>query len=102
MRNCIGSEKSELKKQVSYSHVSTYYSSADCKGGTECSYVIKGLDPDTPYSVLVVAANSATDDPNCIDDVTILGSRYLVFIVGADEVTGQQFSLAVMAFAVIV
>ena len=71
------------------------YSSADCKGGTECSYVIKGLDPDTPYSVLVVAANSATDDPNCIDDVTILGSRYLVFIVGADEVTGQQFSSAI-------
>jgi hypothetical protein len=33
---------------------------------------------NTPYAILVVAANSATDDPECISDITLLGSRYLV------------------------
>lgn len=59
---------------------------------TKCSYKITGLDPQSPYGVLLVAANSATDDSTCINDTTTLGSRYLVFIVGTDDVAGWLLS----------
>ena len=68
----------------------------DCEGGSKCRYTLTGLEANTPYSILIVAANSATDDPECIDDVTILGSRYLVLVVGTEDAkTGEWFSLQV-------
>ena len=41
------------------------------------------------YSILIVAANSATDDPETVVDVTPLGSRYLVLVVGTEDAKGQ-------------
>jgi hypothetical protein len=57
----------------------------DCEGGTKCRFTLTGLDANTPYGVLIVAANSATNDDECIDDVTLLGSRYLVLVVGTED-----------------
>ena len=66
----------------------------DCEGGTKCTFTLKGLDENTPYAVLIVAANSATEDANCIEDITILGSRYLVLVARTkDAKTGERFSL---------
>ena len=33
----------------------------------------------------MVAANSATDDPDCVYNITVLGSRYLVLVVGTED-----------------
>ena len=53
--------------------------------GSECSYEIENLNPNASYAILVVAANSATDDPMCVSNVTVLGSRYLVMVVGTED-----------------
>ena len=53
--------------------------------GSECSYEITSLKPNSPYAILVVSGNSATDDPECVSNVTVLGSRYLVMVVGTED-----------------
>ena len=63
----------------------------DCESGTKCRYTLTGLEANTPYGVLIVAANSATDDPECIEDVTVLGSRYLVLVVGTKDAKPCEF-----------
>ena len=53
--------------------------------GSECRYRIESLNANTPYAILVVSGNSATDDPECLFNVTVLGSRYLVMVVGTED-----------------
>ena len=61
-------------------------SHADCATTEkDCRYSVTGLDENTPYALLVVAANSATDDPQCVTDITLLDSRYLVLDVGTED-----------------
>ena len=56
-----------------------------CRLCNNCRYSVTGLDENTPYALLVVAANSATDDPQCVTDITLLDSRYLVLVVGTED-----------------
>ena len=53
--------------------------------GSECSYEITSLKPNSPYAILVVSGNSATNDSECVSNITVLGSRYLVMIVGTED-----------------
>ena len=67
-----------------------YYSlSTGCSDGGDCRYTVTGLDANSSYSILIVAANSATDDPETVVDVTPLGSRYLVLVVGTEDAKSQ-------------
>ena len=53
-------------------------------------YKVTTLDPETPYSLLVVAANNATDDPSTISNITLLGGRFLAFVVGTDKAATES------------
>ena len=57
---------------------------------SECNYELANLNSSSPYAILVVSGNSATDDPECVSNVTVLGSRYLVMVVGTSSVDGEQ------------
>ena len=71
------------------SHVCHYtirIHAAGCNAeGSECRYRFESLKANTPYAILVVSGNSATDDPECLFNVTVLGSRYLVMVVGTED-----------------
>jgi hypothetical protein len=58
--------------------------------GSECSYEITSLKPNSPYAILVVSGNSATNDPECVSNVTVLGSRYLVMVVGTEDAIDES------------
>ena len=60
-----------------------------CRLCNNCRYSVTGLDENTPYALLVVAANFATDDPQCVTDITLLDSRYLVLVLGTEDAPGN-------------
>ena len=68
-----------------------------CRLCNNCRYSVTGLDENTPYALLVVAANSATDDPQCVTDITLLDSRYLVLVVGTEDAPEGKLLCAVIS-----
>ena len=76
----------------------TIISHADCATTEkDCRYSVTGLDENTPYALLVVAANSATDDPQCVTDITLLDSRYLVLVVGTEDAPEGKLLCAIIS-----
>jgi hypothetical protein len=57
---------------------------------SECRYEITSLKPNSPYAILVVSGNSATNDPECVSNITVLGSRYLVMVVGTEDAIDES------------
>jgi hypothetical protein len=41
-----------------------------------------------------VSGNSATNDPECVSNITVLGSRYLVMVVGTSSVDVPRAGLS--------
>ena len=72
-----------------YSSTRLNFFNTACNGDEQCSNKITGLDENKPYAILIVAANSATDDPECITNITILDCRYLVLVVGTEDAKSE-------------
>jgi hypothetical protein len=63
-------------------------------GTPECNYELANLNSSSPYAILVVSGNSATNDPECVSNITVLGSRYLVMVVGTSSVDVPRAGLS--------